>query len=294
MKIKIKLMSCLFFFLSFIYMAIPPLSTELKVKNEMEKEAIVQVSSQLGEINVELEEYLVGVVAAEMQATFEIEALKAQAVAARTFVYSRNLRVDDTVNSQVYQQDDVLKEKWGQNYENYIKKVKQAVEDTKGEVLVYEGEIIHAFFFSSSNGKTNNSEDYWTTPYPYLKSVDSSFDEIKKDNHRTKRLSIEEINKCFDMKVQSMQILSLYENGYVKQVQVNDEIFSGKEVREKCGLSSSSFKVKLHENEAVFETLGSGHGVGMSQYGAQGMALKGYLYDEILKHYYQDVEIVHK
>lgn len=282
------------FFLVFIYLSIPPLSQELKIKNETKKDDFVTVSTQNGDIQLLLEEYVIGVVAAEMPATFELEALKAQAVAARTYVYSRNLKVDDTVNSQVYQNDEKLKSKWKDKYEEYINKVKKAVYDTKGQVIVYKGGIIHAFFFSSSNGSTNNSEDYWTTSYPYLVSVDSHYDSIKEDNLRVKEISKSEINQIFNMNVKSIEILELFDNDYVKKVKVNSKIYTGKEIRELCQLASSSFSIETKNDSFEFKTLGYGHGVGMSQYGAQGMAKEGYNYIDIIQHYYKDVEIVNK
>lgn len=282
------------FFLVFIYLSIPPLSQELKIKNEAKKDDFVTVSTQTGDIQLSIEEYIIGVVSAEMPVTFELEALKAQAVASRTFVYSRNLKVDDTVNSQVYQNDEKLKEKWKDNYDEYISKVKKAVNDTKGQVIVYKGEMIHAFFFSSSNGSTNNSEDYWSTSYPYLVSVSSPYDNIKKDNERVKEISIDQMNQIFDMEVKNIEILELYENDYVKTVKVNSKTFTGKEIRELCQLASSSFHVERKNDSFVFQTIGYGHGVGMSQYGAQGMAKEGYNYIEIIQHYYKDVEIVNK
>ena len=280
------------FFLVFIYLSIPPLSQELKIKNETNKDDTVTVSTQTGDIQLSIEEYIIGVVAAEMPASFELEALKAQAVASRTFVYSRNLKVDDTVNSQVYQNNEKLKEKWKDKYDEYINKVKKAVYETKGQVIVYKGEIIHAFFFSSSNGSTNNSEDYWSASYPYLVSVSSPYEEKK--NERVKEISINDMNQIFDMEVKNIEILELYENGYVKKVKVNSKTYTGKEIRELCQLASSSFNVEKKGDSFVFQTSGYGHGVGMSQHGAQGMAKEGYDYIEIIQHYYKDVEIVNK
>lgn len=129
--------------------ALPPLSSHLKIINKLEnpKKEFVQVASMNGDIEVELEEYLIGVLAAEMPATFEIEALKAQAVASRTFVYSRKLKVDDTTASQVYQKDELLHEKWKENYTKNIDKIKRAIESTKGQVMMYDGKMIHAFSF---------------------------------------------------------------------------------------------------------------------------------------------------
>ncbi len=294
MKMKIKLLSFLFFFVGFLYVALPPLSSRLNIENQLSEDVIVEVSTANGQLELELENYLIGVLASEMPASFELEALKAQAVASRSYVYSRELKVDDTTSSQVYQNDDVLKEKWQDSYDMNLAKIKEAVVSTKGQVLVYDQQIIHAYFFSSSNGKTNNSEDYWTTPYPYLVSVDSHYDDIKQDNRRTKAFTFDELSQIFKEAFISMEIISHYENDYVKEVRVNDKIYSGRAVREMCELSSSSFQIERNEVGIIFTTWGSGHGVGMSQYGAQGMALEGYDYIEILKHYYQGVEIVNK
>lgn len=242
-------------------------------------------------ISIELEEYLVGVIAAEMPASFEEEAIKAQAVVSRSFVFSRKLKVDDTINSQVYQNNNKLREKWKENYEQNISKIIKAVNDTKGQVIVFENEIIHAFFFSNSNGKTNNSEDYWTTAYPYLVSVESAYDNIKKE---TVKIQNDEINEIFGYHVNTIKILSNYDSDYVKEVKVNNKTYTGRQIRELCKLKSSSFTIETNDKEVIFHTFGYGHGVGMSQYGAQGMALAGYTYEEIIKHYYQGVEIVNK
>lgn len=294
MKVKIKLLACMVFFMFFLYLCLPSLSVQMQIENHFNEDIMVQVSSSSGDFEIELEKYLVGVLSSEMPANFELEALKAQAVASRSYVYSRLLKVDDTVSSQVYQKEDVLKEKWKENYEMNLKKIQSAIFQTKGQVMMYDNEIIHAYFFSSSAGKTNNSEDYWTTAYPYLVSVDSSYDAIKKDNVRQKSLSSEEVKKLFKEEVTSFEVVSYYENGYVKEVKVNSKSYSGKEIRELCGLSSSFFTVKLQQGALEFQSVGSGHGVGMSQYGAQGMALAGYNYQEILLHYYRGVKIVNK
>lgn len=295
MKIKIKLIIFLIFLLIYITLALPPLTSHLNILNKVsDNKEMVQVLSANGEIEVELEEYLVGVLAAEMPATFELEALKAQAVASRTFAYSRKLKVDDTTSTQVYQNDEVLQKKWQEKYKKNIEKIRKAIDMTKGQVIMYKGEIIHAFFFSSSNGKTNNSEDYWASAYPYLKSVDSHYDSIKKDNIRIKEFTNDELKNIFNEKINKIEILSTYENEYVKEVLVNDKKYSGREIREKCKLSSSSFTLKKTLNGYQMITIGSGHGVGMSQYGAQGMALEGYDYKEILNHYYKNVDIVNK
>ena len=289
MKIKIKILSFIIFFLLYIYLGFN-IERPDKIVNEINKETYVQVSTNQSLLKIELEEYLIGVVSAEMPVSFELEALKAQAVVSRSYVYSRNLEVDDSINSQVYHNDEKLKEKWNDKYDEYIKKVKEAVYSTKGEVIMFDNEIIRAYFFASSNGKTNNSEDYWTNALPYLRSVESKFDTIKND---TVVYTKNEINQLFNMNVNSIKILSYYDSGYVNKVLVNNSEYTGKEIRELCKLKSSSFTVDINEN-IVFNTKGYGHGVGMSQYGAQGMALAGYSYKEIISHYYQGVEIMNK
>lgn len=280
----------------FVFMSLNPfMNSGLQIENqEMETQQYVTVSSNQTKTVMALEDYLIGVIAAEMPASFELEALKAQAVASRTFVSSRDYKVDDTTASQVYQNDEKLKEKWQDQYDENKRKIRQALLETKGQVLTYQQEIISATFFSSSNGKTNNSQDYWTGAKDYLVSVDSHWDHIKSDNIRTKALSWEQLHAIFSTIVHEITIISHYDNGYVKEVKVNEVVMSGRELREKLALSSSCFSIESNDQGITFTTVGSGHGVGMSQYGAQGMAKEGYSYDEILKHYYTGVEIVNR
>ena len=242
-----------------------------QVKEEViqgKKEEAVKVAVTIDDnVNyVDLDDYLLGVVAGEMPANFELEALKAQVVASRTFVYNRNLSVDNTVNSQVYLSEDEMKKNWGDKYNEYHQKISEAIKETDNEVMKYQGEYISALFFSSSNGYTENVEDYFeSSPLPYLRSVDSHWDlTIDPKNTRQTTFTKQELK----------------------------EKYSGRQVREILGLSSSCFTIEYVNNNYVFTTKGSGHGVGMSQYGAQGMALEGSNYKEILNHYYTGIEIV--
>lgn len=262
-------------------------------KEDAPKEIIVEVSRNDERIDkVPLEDYIVGVVSAEMPASFSLEALKAQAVASRTFVMSRNLKVDDTVSSQVYYDKETRQENWGTDFEANEAKIRKAVKETAGEVLKYEGQYISALFFSSSNGKTENNEDYFvSSEVPYLKSVDSSWDLAYDGTFRSKSFTFDELNTLFGTDHFSIEILSYKDSGRVDEVDVCGTIYSGRDIREKLSLASSDFDVVEDENGYTFETVGHGHGVGMSQYGANGMAEDGYSYDEILKHYYQGVSI---
>ncbi|MCD7839300.1 MAG: stage II sporulation protein D [Erysipelotrichaceae bacterium] len=265
---------------------------EINTHKEEKQEYIVEVKTDEGTLNIELEEYLIGVVAGEMPVSFEMEALKAQVVASRTFVLSRNLSVDNTTNSQVYLDNDTLLQQWGNQYDEYISKIQQAIEETSYEVMTYHNEYISALFFSCSNGQTVNSEDYFSDEVVYLKSVDSHWDEELDPNYKqTQTFTKNELAILFDEKLDNMSITAYTDSGYVKSVIVNNQAYSGREIRELISLASSCFSIELNEDGYVFTTYGSGHGVGMSQYGAQGMALEGYSYEDILKHYYQNIEI---
>ncbi len=258
----------------------------------LEEESMeVSITRSDGNIQLDLEEYVVQVVGSEMPASFDMEALKAQAVASRTYVMSRNLKVDDSTKTQVYQSDEQFRKKWGNDYDMYITKIREAVYDTKGLVMKYDNKIVRALFYSCSNGHTANSSEYYSSQFPYLVSVESKYDiEVNKNFEKNV-----DINKDFiveQLGSWDIEVLSWYDSGYVKEVRVGNKKMSGKDVREKLGLRSSCFEVLIKENSLTFITYGSGHGVGMSQYGAHGMALHGYTFDEILKHYYQGVDIV--
>lgn len=255
-----------------------------------EKNVQVQMSDQV--VSIPLEEYLIGVIAGEMPVSFEKEALKAQAVASRTFVLSRNLKVDNTTNSQVYLDDDEMKKKWGKQYAQNKKKIEEAIQETKGEVMTYQGEYISALFFSSSNGRTVNSEDYFTGEVAYLKSVDSYWDtSIDPHNTRSQTFTKQQLANIFNVVPEQIKITSHTSSGYVDKVTINQKTYTGREIREKLSLPSSCFQIQFSSKGYTFITHGNGHGVGMSQYGAQAMALEKKSYKEILHHYYQNIEI---
>ncbi len=255
-----------------------------------EKNVQVQMSDQV--VSIPLEEYLIGVIAGEMPVSFEKEALKAQAVASRTFVLSRNLKVDNTTNSQVYLDDDEMKKKWGKQYAQNKQKIEEAIQETKGEVMTYQGEYISALFFSSSNGRTVNSEDYFTGEVAYLKSVDSHWDtSIDPHNTRSQTFTKQQLANIFNVVPEQIKITSHTSSGYVDKVTINQKTYTGREIREKLSLPSSCFQIQFSSKGYTFITHGNGHGVGMSQYGAQAMALEKKSYKEILHHYYQNIEI---
>lgn len=267
---------------------------QIEQKQTEEKKPDQVAVSMNGTIQyLEMDDYLLGVVAGEMPASFELEALKAQVVAARTFVYSRSLSVDNTTNSQVYLTMEQMQEKWKENYNQNVEKIKQAIQQTNQEVMKYNGQYISALFFSSSNGHTENSEDYFNGEVPYLKSVDCPWDKQLDPNYvRSKTFTKQQLQEIFQCKSTDFTIISYKESGRVDQISIDGVSYTGRQVREKLSLASSDFTIEKTNEGYVFTTTGSGHGVGMSQYGAQGMALEGKNYQEILKYFYTGIEIV--
>lgn len=268
--------------------------------NENEKVRVMQTDSNKI-IEVPLEEYVMGVVAGEMPLSFEIEALKAQAVAARSYVlkkmeqnHNRDYDVVDTVMNQVYLDSETLKNIWKDSYDEKMTKIRSVVNNTKGEYLTYNGEVIEAFFFSTSTGYTENCEDVFMQALPYLRSVDSHYDEISPIYEVKEYFSLEEFYLALNLPYQNEIILEPLEvtvTGRIKSLKINNEYFSAGDIVDKLRLRSNYFIITQNGDNVIVTTKGYGHGVGMSQYGANGMAMEGFTYDQILKHYYTGVEI---
>lgn len=270
----------------------------------------VYVSEEKTVEEVPLEQYVRGVVAAEMPIEFELEALKAQAIASRTYIIRRLLKNDrsqvpnveaivtNTEQHQVYLTEKQMRAKWGwSEYRSNVDKLNQAVSETQGLILTYQGEPIQATFFSTSYGFTENSEDYWQDAIPYLRSVPSPWDEKLSPRYKQlKSIPIAEIYRKLDISEISAaalhwKVLERTESGRVKALSIGGRTFSGREIREHLGLASTWFQWAMDGSEVVFTTHGYGHGVGMSQWGANGMAKEGRTAKEILSYYYKDVRI---
>ena len=248
-------------------------------------------------ISLELEDYVIGVVSAEMPALFSVEALKAQAVIARTYALKANSvgRVlSDNESSQSYKSDGELYNLWGANYSSYYNRIRDAVMSTKGMYLTYNGNYIEAVYHSTSNGYTEDSLNVWGNYYPYLISVDSSFDNSNPSFSMSKSFSYDELSSelGIDVSVDSVfNILGLTGSGRVSGISVDGNYFSGVDFRNKLGLRSADFDILKTDGGVVFTTRGYGHGVGMSQYGANGMGKAGYSFSDILFHYYPGVSL---
>ena len=251
---------------------------------------------------IPLESYIVGVLAGEMPIDFDLEALKAQAVASRSYAlkrmeYNKDKEYDviDTILNQVYLDEEYLKNAWGNNYVKNINKLRKAVNETIDEYLEYNGSIVDAMFFSTSNGYTEDSELVFNFECDYLRSVDSPWDaEVSSAYLTTKTISLTEfydkLNLSYDKNL-NIEIIKRSNTNRILLLKINNQEFSGTDVYNKLSLRSTDFTIELYGDTIKITTKGYGHGVGMSQYGALGMAKKGYTYEEILKHYYQNVSI---
>lgn len=245
-----------------------------------------------------LEDYVIGVVACEMPASFHKEALKSQGLASRTFAISRIQKNKDyvfkgTTSDQCFNTKKDMKNKWGKNYKKNYKKISDSVNSTKGYYLSYKEKPISALYFSLSNGYTENSENVYVSKKPYLKSVSSIWDKDNKNYEVTKTFKLKEVKDKLKLKqnIKSIKITNRYKTNRVKYVKVNNKKYKGTEFRKLLNLRSTDFDIEIVKEKVLITTRGYGHGVGMSQYGANSMAHLGYTYDEIVKYYYKNVEI---
>lgn len=244
-----------------------------------------------------LEEYIVGVLAGEMPIYFEKEAFKAQAVAARSYALKRmeynkdnDYDVVDSVLNQVYLDANYLKNVWKENYIKNINKLREAVNETSMEYLDYNGEIIDALFFSTSNGYTETASLVFNVDLPYLQSVKSAWDEQTSSAFRSQmQTSLNDFYNKLDMEYSDdldVKVIERSATNRIIKLIINGKEFLGRTLYDKLGLKSTDFSITKKGNNVIIDTVGYGHGVGMSQYGAEGMAEEGYEYFEILKYYY--------
>jgi len=268
-------------------------------------------------IEMNLEDYIAGVVAAEMPAEFELEALKSQAVAARTYavkgmvIFGGSGLVNqpgadvstDYRQSQAFMSGEKLKERWGANYDRYWGKVSRAIEETRGQVITYNGEFINAVFHSTSGEHTASAKEVWGFDYPYLISVPCSWDQKSPRYSDRKEFALSEIEQLLGAETQVVtavqngqgvtQVIEKTDSGRIGQIRIGSKVLSGLAIREKLELRSTNFKTEIQGNKMIFNTIGYGHGVGLCQYGANGMAKAGHDYRQIITKYYTGVAIKH-
>ncbi len=278
----------------------------------------VYMSQEEKVVEMDFEEYVKGVVAAEMPANFEIEALKAQAVAARTYALAKINKINsgsedkhqgaDICTNPGHCQAFISKKdamnKWSlfSSKKNWSK-ISSAVDSTQGQVITYDGKIINAVFHSNSGGKTEDSEDVWDgVVVPYLKSVDSAGEDNCEEYKTTVSFKADEFRKKltgeypeieFESKsiIDDMEILDYTKGGRVKNLKIGNIYMKGTDFRSLFSLRSAKFTIKEEKGKISITTLGNGHGVGMSQWGANYMAKTGKKFTEIIKYYYKGVEL---
>lgn len=270
-------------------------------------------SGQIEEIPID--EYLYGVVSAEMPANYEEEALKAQAVAARTYTIYQisNSKekhgdadiCDDSTCCQAWIFKESRMQKWiEEDREKNWSKIVSAVNDTAGQIITYNNEAINAFFHSNSGGKTELASNVWIggKDFPYLQSVETSgedgYTQYSSEVTISKTDLLEKLKQEYpDIQInyeesECIKILDYTQSGRVKTVKFGNTVIAGTKVRSLIGLKSTNFSIKLDGENVIFSVKGYGHGVGMSQTGADSMAKAGNSYEEILKHFYTGVEIM--
>ena len=289
--------------------------TEISNKNTYNYSKYGTISllhKKTGEVEqVKIDEYLCNVVSAEMPATFEQEALKAQAIVARTYTIYKILNkkhdnadiCDDSTCCQAWISKDDRLAKWEENQrESNWKKICSAVNETSGKIITYENKPIDAFFHSNSGGITEVPVNVWGgTGYPYLQSVETSGENTYTQYASEVTLSQEELinklkEKYSDISIdftnsEDIKILEYTESTRVKTVKFGNHEISGVEARTLFGLKSTNFEISRDGNNIKFSVKGYGHGVGMSQTGADSMAKNGSRAEEIIKHFYTGVEI---
>lgn len=264
---------------------------------------------------VPVREYVIGAVCAEMPATFEPEALKAQAVAAHTYAERQRSLArsapdaapdgadlsNDTSKYQGYLTNAEIRQAFGKNYDEYYRRISSAADEVLPYVLTYEGEPIIAAFHSMSSGMTESAENAWGAPVDYLVPVESSSDKNAPSYEETVRIGRDELRSRLEAAFDGIQLgedmtkwlktAEISASGTVLTARAGDRTVTGNEIRTALGLRSADFDVSFDGDEAVFTTRGYGHGVGMSQYGANSMAAAGSTWREILAHYYPDCSI---
>ena len=245
---------------------------------------------------LELEEYLVGVVLGEMPASFETEALKAQAVVARTYTlkctetgvkHGTGTLCADVSCCQAYVAPDAYDGGAGD-----LDKIRLAVAETAGQVLTYNGNLIEATYFSCSGGVTEDAVAVWGTDYPYLRSVDSPGEEGAAYYTDSVYFTAGEFQQKLGRELSGspkswLGFTTYTAGGGVNTIRIGGVDYKGTEIRSKLGLRSTAFTMEADGEGITVNTKGFGHRVGMSQYGADAMALRGCGYEEILTHYYQ-------
>ena len=278
--------------------------TESNRKSEEDDSISVFVVSVNKKVDMKVFDYLVGAVAAEMPASYENEALKAQAVACCSYMMwlknnADNAEYDissDSSTHQGYLTDEEMRAKWGNKYESYKSKIEDAVSAVYGEYMTYKDEPVLALFHAISPGKTQNSEDVWESTLPYIKSKSAPGDSLSPDFDSEMTVSSTRIREIFSIAEsikdsELIDIFSLSDSSFVKNIPLGNGSVSAGDIAAKLGLRSPYFTAEYKEGNYLFKVKGYGHGLGMSQYSADYMARQSATYKDILEYFYKGTKI---
>lgn len=284
-------------------------------KNNSEKYIVLDITTGKTE-EISAYDYIVGAVCAEMPAVFETEALKAQAVAAHTYAQRQKEKAlsspdpelsgayfsNDSSKFQAYFTENQAKQYYGENYDTYIKKIREAVSEVENEIIVYDNEPIIAAFHSMSSGKTESAENVWGNNIEYLVPVESSADMSAPKYLEEITFTESEMRQRLEKSFDGIVLGNSPENWFsdaeksdsltVLSIKTGNQTLSGQQIRAALSLRSAAFEISYDSGEFTVTTKGYGHAVGMSQYGANAMAKDGKNYKEILGHYYPDTQII--
>lgn len=296
------------------FLIVKSLSEDKTGEKRKENETVsVYIKSEDRVCDMDVDQYIKEVTASEMPADFHSEALKAQAVAARTYLINR-VRVyqktsapeehkgamicTDSTHCKAWVSEEKKREQWGKDADKNWKKISKAVDDTKNLMITYDDQPISAVFHSTSSGYTENAADVWGGNVKYLVSVRSEGDEQSPKFKSEAEFSIEDFKKIAEEKFEGVSWENpLVENiirseaGGIKTLEVGGTVVDGSDFRFAFGLRSTNIEIELTQASVKMYVKGYGHGVGMSQYGANYLAREGKNFEEILKTYYSGVEI---
>lgn len=275
------------------------------------------LNTATGEVEtVSVQDYVRGAVAAELPASFHAEAMKAQAICAHSYALKLYMQEEanptpelkgahfsaDPDNLKGFAREEDMRKWYGDKADIYWDKVCEAADEVQNIVMAYEGEPILAAYHSASGGVTETAENVWMTSLPYLESVESEGDLYSPALESTETFKTDELKKLLEASFEDLnlsgapeswlEVIERSDAGYITLLEVGGVVFHGRDLRTALGLRSTNFTCTVQNGVFVFEVLGYGHGVGLSQYGADFMARQGSSYREILNHYYSNIELI--
>ncbi|MGI6413276.1 MAG: stage II sporulation protein D [Syntrophomonadaceae bacterium] len=274
------------------------------VEKTNEPQITLYLNEEKKVITLPFEAYIIGTVCAEMPASFELEALKAQAVCARTYAIRKIMEgkkypmganlSDDIYSCQAYITESEFTKLHHPDAKQYLKKIQRAVNETRGQIMLYDGQPIDALYHSTCGGRTESASEVWGKKVPYLQSAECGYCAESRHYEAVQVFSVQEINSALGEKGNgslNLKVIEKSPSGRIKKVLINNLTLTGEEIRRRLNLASNWWSYRIAPDSITINTRGYGHGVGLCQYGANGLARDGKRYTDILSHYYQGAMI---